>query len=102
VHRLQREQLLAGSRTQCDPIGDGVTDQVVCAPRSAAPVPAARFLSVTVHAGIPAPPLPPADTPHLPYEFLDLVSRRIVNEVKGISRVVYDISGKPPATIEWE
>jgi GMP synthase (glutamine-hydrolysing) len=39
---------------------------------------------------------------HLPYEFLDLVSRRIINEVPDISRVTYDISGKPPATIEWE
>jgi len=38
----------------------------------------------------------------LPYDFLDLVSRRIINEVPGISRVTYDISGKPPATIEWE
>jgi GMP synthase (glutamine-hydrolysing) len=39
---------------------------------------------------------------HLPYDFLDHVSRRIINEVSGISRVAYDISGKPPATIEWE
>ncbi|MFT7413369.1 MAG: GMP synthase (glutamine-hydrolyzing) [Methylophagaceae bacterium] len=39
---------------------------------------------------------------HLPYEFLGLVSNRIINEVDGISRVTYDISGKPPATIEWE
>ncbi len=39
---------------------------------------------------------------HLPYDFLDLVSRRIINEIQGISRVTYDISGKPPATIEWE
>jgi GMP synthase (glutamine-hydrolysing) len=39
---------------------------------------------------------------HLPYDFLDLVSRRIINEIEGISRVTYDISGKPPATIEWE
>jgi GMP synthase (glutamine-hydrolysing) len=38
----------------------------------------------------------------LPYEFLELVSLRIANEINGISRVVYDISGKPPATIEWE
>ncbi|MGF1695105.1 glutamine-hydrolyzing GMP synthase [Vibrio kyushuensis] len=39
---------------------------------------------------------------HLPYDFLGKVSNRIINEVGGISRVVYDISGKPPATIEWE
>ncbi len=39
---------------------------------------------------------------HLPYEFLELVSGRIINEISGISRVTYDISSKPPATIEWE
>ena len=39
---------------------------------------------------------------HLPYEFLSLVSNRIINEIPNISRVTYDISGKPPATIEWE
>jgi GMP synthase (glutamine-hydrolysing) len=39
---------------------------------------------------------------HLPFEFLETVSRRIINEVPGISRVAYDISSKPPATIEWE
>ncbi len=43
-----------------------------------------------------------ADWAHLPYEFLAQVSNDIINNVKGINRVVYDISSKPPATIEWE
>lgn len=43
-----------------------------------------------------------ADWSQLPYEFLGFVSNRIINKVKGVNRVVYDISSKPPATIEWE
>lgn len=43
-----------------------------------------------------------ADWAHLPYEFLAYISNDIINNVKGINRVVYDISSKPPATIEWE
>ena len=43
-----------------------------------------------------------ADWCHLPYEFLSKISNRIINNVKGINRVTYDISSKPPATIEWE
>jgi GMP synthase (glutamine-hydrolysing) len=43
-----------------------------------------------------------ADRAHLPMDFLGLVSDRIINEVRGVNRVVYDISSKPPATIEWE
>ncbi|MDR0971337.1 MAG: glutamine-hydrolyzing GMP synthase [Bacteroidales bacterium] len=43
-----------------------------------------------------------ADWSHLPYEFLAMVSNSIINQVKGVNRVVYDISSKPPATIEWE
>jgi GMP synthase (glutamine-hydrolysing) len=43
-----------------------------------------------------------ADWAHLPYDFLSDVSNDIINKVKGVNRVVYDISSKPPATIEWE
>ena len=43
-----------------------------------------------------------ADWSHLPYELLGRMSTRIINEVKGVNRVTYDISSKPPATIEWE
>jgi GMP synthase (glutamine-hydrolysing) len=43
-----------------------------------------------------------ADWAHLPYDFLAEVSNRIINTVRGVNRVVYDISSKPPATIEWE
>jgi GMP synthase (glutamine-hydrolysing) len=43
-----------------------------------------------------------ADWSHLPYDFLGLISNEIINRVKGINRVVYDISSKPPSTIEWE
>lgn len=43
-----------------------------------------------------------ADWVHLPYDFLAMISNQIINKVKGVNRVVYDISSKPPATIEWE
>lgn len=66
-------------------MGDGRTYENVCAVRA---VQTDDFMT--------------ADWSHLPYELLGKISTRIINQVKGVNRVVYDISSKPPATIEWE
>ena len=66
-------------------MGDGRTYEFTCAVRA---VTTEDFMS--------------ADWSRLPHELLARVSTRIINEVRGVNRVVYDISSKPPATIEWE
>ena len=61
-----------------------------------------RYAEVIVLRAVETVDFMTAKWAHLPYDFLELVSTRIVNEIEDVSRVVYDISSKPPATIEWE